>query len=386
VEAAERGRALVLAETLALRTADLARLSALGRDDLRLRLEALLARRFEGGSGAADALSQLRDEIRQVNSFERFMAPMGYSEIAALAGDRCLVYLLPGADRGLALVVAGGEALAVPLPGLTEKVVLGLVQRHIDASSDDAPPRKRDLIARVLGRCAVRPLLTGLPAGTPVTFLPGGLLALLPLHAAEIERGGLRRDHRYLCDLRTVSYLPSARAIRDPVVRFGDRSLLMGPGLPRKHVNLIREFFPAVNDDLSTIDEAERALGEPGLVHVDCHGTADLGSPLQSAIQLGDGWLDLGRLLQLRVRARLVVLAACETALVGTRLPDEAIGLPTGLLQAGAAACIGSLWPVPQVSTAILMAFFYGSSGRVSRPRMPSGARRSGCATRPTAS
>jgi CHAT domain-containing protein len=80
------------------------------------------------------------------------------------------------------------------------------------------------------------------------------------------------------------------------------------------------------------------------------------------------------------------VLAACETALVGTRLPDEAIGLPTGLLQAGAAACIGSLWPVPQVSTAILMAFFYGSSGRVSRPRMPSGARRSGCATRPTAS
>jgi CHAT domain-containing protein len=45
--------------------------------------------------------------------------------------------------------------------------------------------------------------------------------------------------------------------------------------------------------------------------------------------------------------------------MVGTGLPDEVIGLPTGLLQAGAAAVIGSLWSVDDLATAVLLARFY---------------------------
>lgn len=57
--------------------------------------------------------------------------------------------------------------------------------------------------------------------------------------------------------------------------------------------------------------------------------------------------------------ARLAVLSACETAVPGVDLPDEVVSLPTGLLQAGAAGVVGSLWAVSDLSTMVLMARFY---------------------------
>jgi CHAT domain-containing protein len=53
------------------------------------------------------------------------------------------------------------------------------------------------------------------------------------------------------------------------------------------------------------------------------------------------------------------VLSACETAVPGIELPDELIGLPGGLLQAGASGVIGSLWRVGDEATALLMRRFY---------------------------
>ena len=41
------------------------------------------------------------------------------------------------------------------------------------------------------------------------------------------------------------------------------------------------------------------------------------------------------------------------------RAPDEFIGLPATFLQAGAAGVIGSLWPVDDTSTALVMMKFY---------------------------
>jgi len=45
--------------------------------------------------------------------------------------------------------------------------------------------------------------------------------------------------------------------------------------------------------------------------------------------------------------------------LVGTALPDEVIGFPTGLLRAGARGVVGSMWAVPEVSTLLVMARFH---------------------------
>jgi CHAT domain-containing protein len=74
--------------------------------------------------------------------------------------------------------------------------------------------------------------------------------------------------------------------------------------------------------------------------------------------------------------ARLVVASACETAFTDSLdLPDETIGLPAGFLQAGTPAVIGTLWPVLDISTALLMTRFYeyhlGSEGRLEGTPLP---------------
>jgi CHAT domain-containing protein len=56
----------------------------------------------------------------------------------------------------------------------------------------------------------------------------------------------------------------------------------------------------------------------------------------------------------------LVALSACETGLTEfRRLPDEAIGLPAGLLLAGTPGVVATLWAVNDLSTALLMIKFY---------------------------
>jgi CHAT domain-containing protein len=81
-------------------------------------------------------------------------------------------------------------------------------------------------------------------------------------------------------------------------------------------------------------------------------------------------------------QARLAVLSACQTAITDFQeLPEEAIGLPSGFMQAGIPGVIGTLWPVNDLSTALLMIRFYqyhleGDAERGSAPLSPSEALR----------
>ncbi len=55
-----------------------------------------------------------------------------------------------------------------------------------------------------------------------------------------------------------------------------------------------------------------------------------------------------------------MVLSACETGLLEiTSNPDEFIGLPGTFMALGAAGVVGTLWPVNDTATALLMARFY---------------------------
>src|SRR6185503_8601078 len=98
-----------------------------------------------------------------------------------------------------------------------------------------------------------------------------------------------------------------------------------------------------------------REAVEADVLHLACHGYADLANPLDSGLLLAGRPVKLRDLLDgVRLHVRLAVLSACETALPGTELPDEVVALPTGLLQAGVAGVVASLWAVPDRSTAML--------------------------------
>jgi CHAT domain-containing protein len=62
---------------------------------------------------------------------------------------------------------------------------------------------------------------------------------------------------------------------------------------------------------------------------------------------------------QVRLTLRLAILSACETGVPGTRLPDEVIGLPTALMEAGVAGVVASFWSVADDSPVRLMAHFH---------------------------
>jgi CHAT domain-containing protein len=97
--------------------------------------------------------------------------------------------------------------------------------------------------------------------------------------------------------------------------------------------------------------------------HFASHGTFSWLHARQSALIMRDmERLSVGRLLETEGlgRPRLVVLSACETGLYDlTDNADEFIGLPGAFTALGAAGVVGTLWPVSDAATALLIAKFY---------------------------
>jgi len=100
-------------------------------------------------------------------------------------------------------------------------------------------------------------------------------------------------------------------------------------------------------------------------VHFACHARADNVDPLGSGLLLAPAGSDAGLLTAAdvvrgwRLRADVVMLSGCETA-VGVLRPYEGLyGLARAFLFAGARSVGASLWQVNDVSTARLMEAFY---------------------------
>ncbi len=138
----------------------------------------------------------------------------------------------------------------------------------------------------------------------------------------------------------------------------------------RAELESVLSLFPAeavaaLYDHQATRDAFWKALPKATIVHCSCHGSFDSKAALDSALLLARGTrLTLRDLLnaepQHLARLRLIVLSACQTAIIGfQRVPDESVGLLSGFLQAGVPSTIGTLWSVNEVSTALLAIHFY---------------------------
>ncbi len=139
------------------------------------------------------------------------------------------------------------------------------------------------------------------------------------------------------------------------------------PGTEKEGAIVASHFAPAARTVL------ERAAATPQAVlaalkgkthwHFASHGGFSWQDARQSALLMhGPTRLTVGQLLDTDGlgRPRLVVLSACETGLYDiTSSPDEFIGLPGTFTALGAAGVLGTLWPVSDAATALLMAKFY---------------------------
>jgi CHAT domain-containing protein/Tfp pilus assembly protein PilF len=120
----------------------------------------------------------------------------------------------------------------------------------------------------------------------------------------------------------------------------------------------------------------DAAAGQ-SIIHFATYGVLNKDNPLFSFVELSpqggdDGRLEVHEVFGLRLRARLVVLSACRTALGAGALADvpagdDWVGLVQGFLYAGASNVMATLWPVQDRATADLMTRFY-TALRAGRP------------------
>ena len=111
-------------------------------------------------------------------------------------------------------------------------------------------------------------------------------------------------------------------------------------------------------------------LADADIIHLATHGLLDEQRGLSSAIALtptgekldldqpDDGLLTAQEVMQLDLKADLVVLSACNTGR-GRITGDGVVGLSRSFLAAGANNLVASLWAVPDEATAMLMTEFY---------------------------
>jgi CHAT domain-containing protein len=95
------------------------------------------------------------------------------------------------------------------------------------------------------------------------------------------------------------------------------------------------------------------------VIHLACHGFFDPDDPLASGLEVADGVLTGRDWMQLRLKADLVTLSACDTGAVTAARGDEISGLTRALLIAGATSTLVTLWRVYSDAALSWMTDFY---------------------------
>ncbi|MFL6449893.1 MAG: CHAT domain-containing protein [Bryobacteraceae bacterium] len=196
-----------------------------------------------------------------------------------------------------------------------------------------------------------------------VVIVPYGPLHSLPFH-------GLYNGSSYLIDRVGICYAPSASIFASDLSgpsREESASLILG--MSDSRTPFIREEVEAVakvvprSKVLFGPEATEEHLLKQGqhcrFIHIASHGHFRPDSPLFSAIQLGDGLLNLYDLYRMNLPVELLTLSGCVTGMNAVDDGDELLGLTRGLLYAGARSLLLSLWDVDDRSTADFMKHFY---------------------------
>ena len=207
---------------------------------------------------------------------------------------------------------------------------------------------------------------------------PQGILHYLPFAAlwSPTETGGA-----FLVERFQLAYLPSATTLwfarRKERV---DSTTLLARAPQSTGLRFAQLEAQAVSQSYSpeakavTGREASEQLCKKrckdyGVLHFATHGTLNKLNPLFSRIDLEsggdeDGRLEVFEIMSLELKANLVTLSACNTALGSgyfSEVPagDEWVGLTRAFIYAGTPSVVATLWEVDDRSTTELMKAFY---------------------------
>ena len=412
LDASERMRARQMLDVLSRgrvsRTATVDNALATREQDLRLRISELtqrleneeggpstlrgpdLSRRSSGVTREALARAQadytqllldLGDEAVGLGALSRASTTPWRVVAAQLSPTQALVEYLMTDSTTLAFILTRDTVRVLDL-GVGRSTIASLVDFARNtlarpAQHGQVPPWRAPL--RRLYQLLIAPLEDAghLASARQLVIVPNGELHYLPFAALLRTRA---RDE-FLIERYDIGYAPSASVWaqlgdRGPQSRTdeGDRVLALAPrsaALPGslEEVEAIRRLYGSRATVLTDGKASERTLGETAnrydILHLATFGVLNQHNPLFSFIDLSRGGGDDGRLevhevFALSLRARLVVLSACQTALASGATADvppgdDWVGLVRAFLGAGARNVIATLWAVEDQSTARVM-------------------------------
>ena len=356
----------------------------------------------------ADRQRQLDHQLRQ--QFPNYAAllhpePPRLKQVQSALDPNTVLLYHAFADKELLILAVSRQAVR----GYRVKTNLRVLERDIEQFQQivATPPWKRTALERrkllTLGQrlyaALIKPAEPSLKNATTVLLCPEGALSQLPWGALVVAVDKQQRPTYWVervaigLTLSAGVYL-QARAVRpaprgvaiaavsqyrrqqaaqapktEQLVRRSGRALGDLPAVRQEVAQLQRllgkQGVVVAQEDKATPKRAHQMAQQARVVHFACHARADDVDPLGSGLLLAPAGSDEGLLTAADVvsgwqlRADVVMLSACGTAVGEVRRYEGLYGLARAFLYAGARSVGASLWQVEDMSAARLMGGFY---------------------------
>jgi CHAT domain-containing protein len=334
---------------------------------------------------AESSRARVLDEKLHSGAKTRDVNAAALQQIARSSNSVLLSYWL-APQRSFLWVITPTAVTMYTLP--SEKKITALVEAYgtllekLRDPLDSESAAGRELAEILLG--PVRPLL-----GKRARIIMVPDRALHSLNFETLPDPG--RPSQYLIDSATISIAPSLGVLGGArtTAKSDGSILLIGdpdpaveeyPRLPfaTKEMALIEQNFPTGRSEVVQGARATPAAyrdSDPArfsYIHFAAHAAANRESPLDSALILSrheSGYaLSARDVMNVPLRADLVTLSACRSAGARMYSGEGLVGLSWAFLRAGARNVVAGLWDVNDMSTANLMADFYGRLTRGAAP------------------
>lgn len=287
-----------------------------------------------------------------------------------LAEDTILLEYFVARGKLIAFLVTATTIEAIPL-GLSVTAVqqklqlLWLNLRSVPRSTEkqlDHLTRNAQTVLQQLHDQLLKPVAKHLSGYEKWIIVPHGPLHYLPFHA-------LHNGQQYLIETAEISYLPGSSMLRfchespkgeGPLVAVGHSYNGRLPHAVAEASEIAARWSgQAFLEEAATIMQIGPTLANSQILHLATHGDFRADNPLFSGLALADGWLTTIDIFNLKLKASLVTLSACQTGRSVIGGGDELLGLMRAFLGAGAASLIASFWAVEDQTTAWLMNHLY---------------------------
>jgi CHAT domain-containing protein/cytochrome c-type biogenesis protein CcmH/NrfG len=265
----------------------------------------------------------------------------------------------------------------------------------VEAIVNSSEAKKQSL--HQLHQLLIEPIADILPKDPEnrVIFVPHEDLFLVPFAALQDSKGEYLIKKHTILTAPSVQVLNFTHQLKNSVIKDNFKSaLVVGnptmptiPGqtqplgtLPNAGIEAknIAEFLKttSLTDSKATKIDVVKKMPNASLIHLATHGLLDEIKQfglLQATKQLSppgavalapshndkhDGFLTSGEIMDMKLKAQMVVLSACNTGR-GNITGDGIVGLSRSFVAAGVPSVVVSLWAVPDAPTSELMQEFY---------------------------